>query len=361
MKKISIILLVLSTFVFANAQKPVIDFETKTWDFGKFNEQDGVVTYNFKFTNRGSSPLVVNRVQASCGCTTPTWTKEPIEPGRSGSITVSYNPAGRPGVFTKSIVVYSNASEEQTSLLIKGEVLTQPRTAAENYPMTFGSEIRAKTKLVQMNNIDKGKTQVRQLEIINGGKAPLKIAVENLPNYITYTVLPETLNPEQTGIISFTLNSKLCTNWGPITDEGFLVVNGQKNLNEEYKVKILSNIVENFRDMTHEQKQKAPIFETPQRNLDLGVIKAGTKKPVKFKVGNKGINNLEIRRIINYNREVMVHPEKLTVSSGKNGFITTTVDSKNLGEGDYKKTITLQTNDPDNSMITMVLAWKVQK
>ncbi len=361
MKRISVILLILSTFVFAHAQKPVIDFETKTWDFEKFNEQDGVVTYNFKFSNKGNSPLVVSRVQASCGCTTPSWTKEPIEPGKNGTITVSYNPAGRPGVFTKSIVVYSNATEEQTTLIIKGEVLTRPRTASENYPMTFGPELRAKSKLVQMNNIDKGKTQVRQLEIMNAGKAVLKVAVENLPNYITYTVTPEVLNPEQTGVISFTFNSKLCSGWGPLTDEGFLVVNGQKNLNEEYKVKILSNIVENFRDMTREQKQKAPIFETAQRSVDLGIVKVGTKKQVKIKIGNKGVDNLEIRRVINYNREITIHPEKLTVASGKNGSITATVDAKNLNEGDYRKTLTLQTNDPDNSMITIVVSWKVQK
>lgn len=361
MKRIGIILMVLSIFAFANAQKPVIDFEVKTWDFGKFNEQDGVVTYNFKFTNKGSSPLVVSRVQASCGCTTPSWTKEPIEPGKSGSITVSYNPAGRPGVFTKSITVYSNATEEQTTLFIKGEVLTQPRSASENYPITFGPNLRAKTKLVQMNNIEKGKNQVRQLEIMNPGKAPVKVAVENLPNHITYTVIPEVLNAEQTGVISFTFNSKLCSGWGPLTDEGFIVVNGQKNLNEEYKVKILSNIVENFKDMTREQKQKAPIFETSQRTVDFGVVKTGTKKHLKIKIGNKGIDNLEIRRVINYNREITILPEKLTVTSGKEGSITATVDTKNLNEGDYKRNITLQTNDPDNSLVTIVLSWKVQK
>jgi hypothetical protein len=67
--------------------------------------------------------LVINRVQASCGCTTPTWTKEPIEPGKSGSIVVTYNPLGRPGIFVKTITVYSNATDEQTVLIIKGDVI----------------------------------------------------------------------------------------------------------------------------------------------------------------------------------------------------------------------------------------------
>ncbi len=361
MKRISLILLVISAFTFAYAQKPVIEFETKTWDFGKFNEQDGSVTYQFQFTNRGGSPLVVSRVQASCGCTTPTWTKEPIEPGKKGSITVSYNPAGRPGVFTKSITVYSNATEEQSTLLIKGEVLTKPKTPTDNFPMSFGADLRAKTKMVQMNNVEKGKSQVRQLEVMNNGKSPLKVNVENLPSYITYNIKPEVLNPEQSGIITFTFNSKLCSKWGPITDEVIIVVNNKKNNNEEYKVKILSNLIENFRDLTLEQKQKAPIVDVSERTINIGVVKADTKKPFKIKIGNKGIGNLEIRRVINYNKDIFVTPEKITVHGGKNGFITVNIDAKGMNEGDYRKTITLQTNDPDNSLVTLMLNWKVQK
>ena len=119
MKKYSLLLVGLMLTLVSFSQKAVIDFEVKTYDFGKINEEDGKATYVFTFTNRGNSPLVLNRVQASCGCTTPTYTKEPIEPGKKGIITVTYNPAGRPGVFTKTITVYSNASEEQTSRRIK--------------------------------------------------------------------------------------------------------------------------------------------------------------------------------------------------------------------------------------------------
>jgi len=111
----------------AMAQKPVISFDVKEHDFGKINEKDGSVTYVFNFTNKGNAPLVVNRVQASCGCTTPTWSKEPIEPGKKGAITVTYNTANRGGMFTKTITVYSNDALEQTVLIIKGEVIPVPK------------------------------------------------------------------------------------------------------------------------------------------------------------------------------------------------------------------------------------------
>ena len=134
MKKYSLLLvcLVFSLVAMSQTQKAVINFEVKTHDFGKILEKDGKVTYVFSFTNKGDAPLVINRVQASCGCTTPTWTKEPVEPGKGGDIAVTYNTSGRPGIFTKTITVYSNDQQEQTVLIIKGEVipLPKPETAA---------------------------------------------------------------------------------------------------------------------------------------------------------------------------------------------------------------------------------------
>jgi len=105
------------------SQKASIKFDVKEHDFGKVNEKDGNVSYVFNFTNKGDAPLVVNKVQASCGCTTPVWTKEPIEAGKKGNIKVTYNTSGRPGLFTKTITVYSNDSLQQVVLIIKGEVI----------------------------------------------------------------------------------------------------------------------------------------------------------------------------------------------------------------------------------------------
>jgi len=111
----------------AMSQKPVIRFDVKEHDFGKVKEKDGNVTYVFNFTNHGNAPLVINKVQASCGCTTPTWTKEPVEAGKKGAITVTYNTSGKSGLFTKTITVYSNDSVPQDVLIIKGEVIPIPR------------------------------------------------------------------------------------------------------------------------------------------------------------------------------------------------------------------------------------------
>jgi hypothetical protein len=361
MKKYSFLLVVMLVTLTSFAQKPVIDFEIKTYDFGKINEEDGKATYVFNFTNKGNVPLVVNRVQASCGCTTPTWTKEPIEPGKKGSITVTYNPAGRPGVFTKSITVYSNATEEQSSLLIKGEVITKSNnTEVDAYSQSIGN-LKLNAKVVQMNNIDKGKSQVRTVEIKNSGNANLKVAVENLPTYLFAVVTPDILKPNESGKITFTFNSKNCAQWGPINDEVYISLNGQKKFSEDFQIKVFGNIIENFSTMTLEQKQKAPILEMKERSINIGEMKPGTIKTVKIKIGNKGINPLEVRRVINNNKDIKIQPLKLTISNGKSMDLVTTINSKSLTEGEYRKSITVQTNDPDNSFVLLVLNWKVKK
>jgi len=99
---------------------PAIEFSDLTHDYGTI-EQGGDGTYQFEFINSGTEPLVLSNVRSSCGCTIPEWPREPINAGTSSSILVKYNTT-RVGPFSKSISVYSNASETPIVLHIKGTV-----------------------------------------------------------------------------------------------------------------------------------------------------------------------------------------------------------------------------------------------
>ncbi|MFO7844862.1 MAG: DUF1573 domain-containing protein [Bacteroidales bacterium] len=99
---------------------PEIYFEKTTHDFGKI-EYKGDGTCEFTFKNTGKEPLLLTNVRASCGCTTPTWPKEPIKKGKEGTITVKYN-TRIIGNFTKTIRVYSNAKTSPVTLRVIGVV-----------------------------------------------------------------------------------------------------------------------------------------------------------------------------------------------------------------------------------------------
>lgn len=106
--------------------KGEITFTALEHDYGTI-EYDANGTCEFEFTNTGKVPIILNNVQASCGCTVPEWSKEPIKPGDKGKISVKYN-TKIPGPIQKQVLVYSNAVTSPIVLKIKGEVkpMAQP-------------------------------------------------------------------------------------------------------------------------------------------------------------------------------------------------------------------------------------------
>lgn len=129
MKKISFILLtmVLSVTCLVAQTKSAstgnAKFNTLTHNFGKIAEEIGSATCEFTFTNTGKTPIVIQDIRTSCGCTTPSYTKEPVLPGKTGTIKVSYSTIGRVGSFTKKITVFTNEPNDVYNLTIQGEVL----------------------------------------------------------------------------------------------------------------------------------------------------------------------------------------------------------------------------------------------
>ena len=104
-----------------NPNAGVLSFETEEIDYGTIQQnEDGAKI--FKFTNTGKDPIVITQVKTSCGCTVPTYSREPVLAGASGEIQIKYD-TKRIGKFTKTITIMSNASEPNKVIRIKGEIL----------------------------------------------------------------------------------------------------------------------------------------------------------------------------------------------------------------------------------------------
>ena len=99
-------------------KEPIISFDKKTWDFGTITDGE-VVEHTFRFTNTGTSNLVISSASASCGCTIPNWPKEPIAPGEKGEIKVEFNSNGKKDMVTKDITILANTNPVKTILQIK--------------------------------------------------------------------------------------------------------------------------------------------------------------------------------------------------------------------------------------------------
>lgn len=98
-----------------------ITFKETTFDYGKVKDGD-VVKHAYKFTNSGKEPLIISDAKGSCGCTVPTWPKDPIAPGGTGEIMVEFSSKGKLGPQSKKVTLTANTNPAQSFLTIKGEV-----------------------------------------------------------------------------------------------------------------------------------------------------------------------------------------------------------------------------------------------
>ena len=160
MKKLVFLLLV-GLFPALSFGQGILKFEQEIHNFGTIQEGDPAV-HEFKFTNEGDQPIIMSNVRASCGCTTPFWTREPVAPGETGSIKASYNSKGRPGNFHKTITITSNSTTPTKVLQIKGTVERTPPT-----PKYTEEQLAASPKLevdkseFNLGTVEKGQNVVR--------------------------------------------------------------------------------------------------------------------------------------------------------------------------------------------------------
>ena len=107
----------------APADAAAFKFQKESFDFGQITDGEKV-SYDFKFTNIGKSPLIITSATATCGCTVPDYPKEPIAPGADGVIKVVFDSSGKPGMQNKVVTITANTNPEITQLNILGNVVS---------------------------------------------------------------------------------------------------------------------------------------------------------------------------------------------------------------------------------------------
>lgn len=324
--------------------KPGIEFSSSTYDFGTVKEAAGKVTHEFVFSNTGTTPLVIQQVTASCGCTTPGWTKQPIAPGANGKITVTYNAAGRPGHFTKTITVVSNADNNPVQLIIHGMVIPRPLSQDQAFPVDFGA-IRLKSSIIPVGNIAKGEIKHVFVPVVNSSDKPVTLALSALPRHITAVVQPAILAPGKEASLQITYNSTLVNDWAFRNDPVLLVVNGDKKASEQNKVTITGYIAENFALLTPAQRQAAPVGIIAEKEVKLGKIEAGKRITGSVVLKNTGKLPLLIRKAFSDCGCISFNLPKQGIPAGKSSTLSFTLQA-GTHPGQIIENVNLMTNSP---------------
>ena len=339
---LTILVLIPVSFVNAQTREANISFASEVHDFGKFKEADGPVTYKFEFTNTGSQPLMIKQVQASCGCTSPAWSKEPVLPGKTGFISATYNPQSRPGPFSKTISVVTNATTPNKVLTIKGEVEAKPRTIEDDYRYSMG-KIRLTTNHMSFARVIKDKQGFQSVEIVNVSEAPVAISFKSIPPHLSMTAKPALLQPGQKGVIDGVYDAKLKNDWGFLVDRVQILLDEKSEAANQLTVS--ATIEEDFGSMTAEQKANAPKIAFNENTFNFDDIEQGEKIEHTFTITNSGKSDLVIRKITASCGCTAVNPADDVIEGG--GTTTMKVIFNSAGKlGKQNKTITVITNDP---------------
>ncbi|MDR1866399.1 MAG: DUF1573 domain-containing protein [Bacteroidales bacterium] len=334
--------------------QPVAGFENTAHDFGKVNESEGSANHNFAFKNTGTSPLIIRDVTTTCGCTTPEWTKQPVAPGASGFIKVSYDVKGRPGVIDKTITVHSNGKPATVDLHITGEVIPTDRSPAEAYRFRMGN--------LQLDNLHIAYDRIYPYEkptltvtAYNPGPETASISFVDLPPHISVNVTPSRIGKDEKASIKVTYNAAGKKEWGFVNDRLKMILNGDKS--KDYTLMVTATIEEDFSRWTDSQLQNAPVAALDQTVVEAGKIRQGEKKEYRVKISNSGKSKLLIRKAESTSRQVEVAAPK-EIAAGASAELTIRYDSSEQS-GEQNKTIFIITNDPKNSQMTLRLKAEV--
>lgn len=330
-------------------------FEEEKWNFGNIKEADGPVSHTFVFTNTGKDPFVIERVTTSCGCTTPEYTREPIMPGRKGTVKVTFNPEGRPGPFQKTVTITSNNSKNQNQLHITGAVTGRPRTPQEEFPVEVGAGLRTTRQTCGLGYLPRGGTKATTVEYMNDSptSAILDVAYEKKNPYFTVVFSPQTLPPGGKGLMTLSYDLREADLWGRLSDEFRIMVNGNKT-NTRFSATGIAT--EDYSSMSQQELDQAAKAVFSSQYYHFGNTKPGTVRKREFTITNGGSQTLKVQYVKEGPHMNITLKEGVTVAPGQSVTFTATLDTEGIKPGRFMDNTVIILNDPQRPMREVRLA-----
>jgi hypothetical protein len=333
-------------------------FNATSWDFGKIRETDGPVSHTFEFTNTGKTPYVIEFISVSCGCTTPEYSKAPVLPGRTGSIKVTYDPADRPGVFNRSVVITANNRTEQIPLVILGEVVGRPRTPEEDFPIDVAGGLRATSNTLLFGYVPRGGIRTQVINLYNNSTEDIRPAVTVKgpeKNTVRVVIDPEVLKPGQRGYLSFQYDLEQADLWGLINTAFNISVGGQAAAND---FNAYATVVEDFTDLTQADIARAAKASFSTQFYHFGDVKVNEALAHSFQIVNTGGSDLVIRNIKVGSNRISYTIDKRTIKPGESATMKVTL-KPNQRSVRLSESVTLILSDPTRPMREVRLAANV--
>jgi Protein of unknown function (DUF1573) len=351
MKLLFFLMLTMVSTAFAQQAEPLIFNET-THDFGTIDENAGNAEFEFTFTNNSGRPVTIISVAASCGCTTPGWTKEAVENGKKGFVKASYNPKGRPGFFNKTLTVNTNLNGPAIVLHIKGNVGNQELdNEVSKLTATIGS-FNMRAKEINFGKIFINRpASTQEVLIYNSSAQAVKVDSIKAPDYLKVE-LPDSIRAQSKVTMKVTYNAMLRNQYGFLSDKIELVTNDEETPRKTFPV--FATVEEFFLPVTSEDADKVPVMSLESGSVDFGSVNMGSTVVRNVKLRNTGKKELIIRYVQPNCSCMTITTDKLKARPGEE--IKVSISWKSEGKhGAQHKAITIYSTDPVNPVQRIAL------
>jgi len=351
MKRISLFLTGLFILCgWIGAQNDKISFNTTDHDFGTIGDRDGRVYFDFILTNNSDEAIVITRATASCGCTTPIWSKEPIEPNKTGTINVGYSPTGL-GSFNKNVSVYINQLPP-IPLTIRGEVIRSssvPKklTPEEEYPIAIGA-YRLKSMELNFDQIDYLEKKTLRLEVFNNSDKPITQKALKLPKYIKVDISAPVIPPKTQAVIDVHLEIQDINLYGYLLGDFNLQIDGIPHSFHYSAV-----VQDNFSKWTASKRANAGKINVNTAEINFGNLSSGNSRTIK--ISNSGRTALNIRNIQSFDPSISVSNPRFIINPGEIAEIKVIIDNRKIQSNNLSSTLAIITDDPKKPIYEIVV------
>ena len=344
------------------AQHPVgngLEFDKMVHNFGEIMHKSGPVSCSFTLKNTGSKPAVIYNVVSTCGCTDVKWTKEPIRPGQTGTVSVTYSNDEGAYPFDKNLTVYLSDVKKPVILKVRGVSLEKKRPVAELYPVHYGS-LGLKEALIKGGNLEQGNVKSEAVMVANISNSPINVSFKNISENLKISVSPNPIPAQGTAEMSFTVTADRNL-WGKNTYWTTPLVDGKavKGPDGSDEIGIWAFTKENFDNMSDDERSKAarPMFDSS--TWSFGKVKAGTVIHAEYTFKNQGKTPLKVHKIDVDSGKCSYDAIPDTAAGAMRTF-KVDLDTSGMPKGEVLTIVTLTTNSPLRPIVNLFIAGYIE-
>ena len=345
----TVVLALCITFLMSaqEVKEGMVEFDRTVCDFGDVLLSDGPLKCSFNVRNISGKPLVIYNVSTSCGCTDAKWTKEPIQPGKSGIISAEYTNDEGPYPFDKTLTVHISSLKKPVVLRIRGYSHEKKKSLSETYPVHLGNFGFRETE-IKCGNLDMGESKSTSVKVANLTDRPQQLTFSNLSPGLSIQVSPATIPASGVATMTCTVTSRDGV-WGKNIYRA--TVNGTNG----EKISVNAFTKANFSNLTREQKDAGsrPMFK--ESTFSFGKVKKGTKVTASWQFSNVGKSDFIVYKSDTDKPGCRVQSVPKVAPGGKGGF-NAELDTAGLPAGEVLVIVTLTTNSPIRPIVNLFIA-----